>query len=66
MRMEGELSGSGIVRIDLSPSDYVYVPQAPRIERRPIFARDAENEWEMWGVVGVGHKIGRASCRERV
>lgn len=44
----------GIVRIDLSPSDYVYVPQAPRIERRPIFARDSQNEWEMWGVLGVG------------
>ncbi|HKF58488.1 MAG TPA: cyclase family protein [Blastocatellia bacterium] len=43
-----------IVRIDLSPSDYVYVPQAPRIERRPIFARDGQNEWEMWGVLGIG------------
>ena len=51
---EIDLPAPGIVRIDLSPSDYVHVPQAPRIERRPIFARDCENEWEMWGVVGVG------------
>jgi len=54
MGTKGEASQSGIVRIDLSPADYVYVPQAPRIERRPIFARDSQNEWEMWGVVGVG------------
>ena len=43
-----------LLKIDLSPSDYVYVPRAPRIERRPIFARDAQNEWEMWGVLGLG------------
>jgi len=50
----GKRSEAGLLRIDLSPSDYIHVPQAPRIERRPIFARDGLNEWEMWGVVGVG------------
>jgi kynurenine formamidase len=54
MGIKGEVAPPGIVRVDLSPSDYVYVPQAPRIERRPIFARDDQNEWEMWGVIGVG------------
>ncbi|MGH9765235.1 MAG: cyclase family protein [Blastocatellia bacterium] len=43
-----------LIRVDLSPSDYVHVPQAPRIERRAIFARDGDNEWEMSGVVGIG------------
>ena len=42
-----------LFRIDLSPADYVHVPQAPKIERRSIFARSADNEWEMSGVVGV-------------
>lgn len=42
-----------LLRVDLSPADYVHVPQAPRIERRPIFARGADNEWEMSGVVGL-------------
>lgn len=42
-----------LLRIDLSPADYVHVPQAPRIERRTIFARGADNEWEMSGVVGL-------------
>jgi kynurenine formamidase len=42
-----------LVRVDLSPADYVHVPQAPRIERRPIFARGGDNEWEMMGVVGI-------------
>ncbi len=42
-----------LVRVDLSPADYVHVPQAPKIERRSIFARGADNEWEMSGVVGV-------------
>ena len=43
-----------LVRVDLSPADYVHVPQAPRIERRPIFARGRDNEWAMLGVVGLG------------
>lgn len=42
-----------LMRVDLSPSDYVYVPQAPKIERRSIYSRNETNEWEMSGVVGV-------------
>ncbi|HVF29221.1 MAG TPA: cyclase family protein [Pyrinomonadaceae bacterium] len=42
-----------LVRVDLSPADYVHVPQAPRIERRPIFSRGGDNEWAMSGVVGL-------------
>ncbi|HYL98990.1 MAG TPA: cyclase family protein [Blastocatellia bacterium] len=45
-----------LIRVDLSPSDYVHVPQAPRIERRAIFARGPGNEWEMSGVLGLGEK----------
>lgn len=45
--------GFQLIRIDLSPADYVHVPQAPRIERRAIFSRGGANEWEMSGVVGV-------------
>lgn len=51
----------GLLRIDISPSDYVHVPQAPRIERREIFARDADNPWQMWGVSGLtaaGDRVG--------
>jgi kynurenine formamidase len=44
-----------LIRIDLSPSDYVHVPQAPRIERPELLRRGGENEWQMWGVTGVGH-----------
>ena len=54
MNTDGVSPRPGLLKFDLSPADYVYVPQAPRIERRPIFARDGQNEWEMWGVVGVG------------
>ena len=54
MTIDGNMSGPRLLKVDLSPSDYVYVPQAPRIERWPIFARDGQNEWEMWGVLGVG------------
>ena len=46
--------GPRLIRIDLSPSDFVHVPQAPRIERHPILSRDAVNEWQMWGVSGIG------------
>jgi kynurenine formamidase len=42
-----------LIRIDLSPADYVFVPQAPRIERRVIRTRGDDNEWEMSGVVGI-------------
>ena len=50
-----------ICRVDLSPADYAHVPQAPRIERRIILARDATNPWQMRGVVGLdagGHALG--------
>ena len=42
-----------LIRVDLSPADYVHVPQAPKIERRAIFARGGDNEWEMSGVLGI-------------
>ncbi len=44
---------AAVCRVDLSPPDYAHVPQAPRIERRVILARDAENPWQMRGVLGV-------------
>jgi len=43
-----------LLRVDLSPADYIHVPQAPRIERREIFRREGDNPWQMMGVVGVG------------
>jgi kynurenine formamidase len=52
---------SRLVRIDLSPTDYIHVPQAPRIERSPILRRGPGNEWQMWGVYGVsatGDRVG--------
>ncbi|MBA3439528.1 MAG: cyclase family protein [Pyrinomonadaceae bacterium] len=51
--MNTQQSSLKLFRIDLSPADYVHVPQAPKIERRSIFARSEDNEWEMTGVVGV-------------
>jgi len=42
-----------ICRVDLSPAEYAHVPQAPRIERRVILARDETNPWQMRGVVGL-------------
>jgi len=42
-----------VCRVDLSPAEYAHVPQAPRIERHVILARDAENPWQMRGVLGV-------------
>jgi kynurenine formamidase len=43
-----------LTRYDLSPPDYVHVPQAPRIDRPEILRRGGDNEWQMWGVTGVG------------
>jgi kynurenine formamidase len=43
-----------LLRFDLSPPDYIHVPQAPRIERPEISRRGTDNEWQMWGVTGVG------------
>jgi kynurenine formamidase len=50
-----------LIRIDLSPPDFIHVPQAPRIERHVLLARDADNEWQMWGVCGTdasGRRVG--------
>jgi kynurenine formamidase len=44
---------AALCRVDLSPVEYTHVPQAPRIERRVILARDGANPWQMRGVVGV-------------
>ena len=53
-------STAAFLRVDLSPADYTHVPQAPRIERRVILARDAANPWQMRGVVGVDAAGGAA------
>jgi arylformamidase len=50
-----------VIRVDLSPSDYIHVPQAPRIERRTFCTRDAANEWHMWtagSVTPAGERFG--------
>jgi kynurenine formamidase len=51
--MSAQLVPFQLIRVDLSPSEYVHVPQAPKIVRRPILSRGGENEWEMWGVLGL-------------
>lgn len=45
---------SQLVRVDLSPPEYVHVPGAPKIERRAILTRGEGTEWQMSGVVGIG------------
>ena len=50
-----------MIRVDLSPPDYIHVPQAPRIERRTFCTRDAGNEWHMWtagSVTPAGERFG--------
>ena len=37
-----------MIRVDLSPPDFIHVPQAPRIERRTFCTRVPGNEWHMW------------------
>ena len=37
-----------MIRVDLSPPDFIHVPQAPRIERRTFCTRSPGNEWHMW------------------
>jgi kynurenine formamidase len=37
-----------VIRVDLSPADFIHVPQAPRIERRTFCSRAPGNEWHMW------------------
>jgi kynurenine formamidase len=44
---------AALCRVDLSPVEYTHVPQAPRIERRVILARDHANPWQMRGVVAI-------------
>jgi kynurenine formamidase len=48
-------------RIDLSPPDFIHVPQAPRIERRTFCTREPGNEWHMWtagSVTPSGERFG--------
>lgn len=47
------MTAAAVRRVDLSPADYVHVPQAPRIERRIFLARDAAQPWHMRIVCGV-------------
>ena len=50
-----------MLRIDLSPSDFVHVPQAPRIERRTFCTRTPDNPWHMWtagSVAADGERFG--------
>ena len=50
-----------MIRIDLSPPDFIHVPQAPRIERRTFCTRNAGNEWHMWtagSVTAEGERLG--------
>ena len=50
-----------MIRIDLSPPDFIHVPQAPRIERRTFCTRNPDNEWHMWTVGSVtaeGERLG--------
>ena len=42
-----------LTRYDLSPPDFIHVPQAPRIERPRVLRRGGDNEWQMWGASGV-------------
>jgi len=50
-----------MIRIDLSPPDFIHVPQAPRIERRTFCTRTPDNEWHMWtagSVTAAGERFG--------
>jgi kynurenine formamidase len=50
-----------VIRVDLSPPDYIHVPQAPRIERRTFCTRAPGNEWHMWtagSVTRAGERFG--------
>ena len=50
-----------MIRIDLSPPDFIHVPQAPRIERRTFCTRTPDNEWHMWtagSVTSDGERLG--------
>ncbi len=48
-------------RVDLSPTDFIHVPQAPRIDRRTFCTRGPGNEWHMWtagSVTAEGERLG--------
>lgn len=48
-------------RVDLSPPDFIHVPQAPRIERRTFCTREPGNPWHMWtagSVTSAGERFG--------
>jgi len=50
-----------MIRIDLSPPEFVHVPQAPTIERRTFCTRTPDNEWHMWtagSVTADGERLG--------
>lgn len=50
-----------MIRIDLSPPEFIHVPQAPRIERRTFCTRTPDNEWHMWtagSVTAEGERLG--------
>jgi kynurenine formamidase len=50
-----------MIRIDLSPTDFIHVPQAPRIERRTFCTRTPDNQWHMWtagSVTADGERLG--------
>lgn len=50
-----------MIRVDLSPPDFIHVPQAPRIERRTFCTRGPDNEWHMWtagSVTREGERFG--------
>ena len=50
-----------MISIDLSPPDFIHVPQAPRIERRTFCTRTPDNEWHMWtagSVTSDGERLG--------
>jgi kynurenine formamidase len=50
-----------MLRIDLSPADFIHVPQAPRIERRTFCTRTPDNKWHMWtagSITADGERLG--------
>ena len=52
---------ASLIRVDLSPPDFIHVPQAPRIVRRTFCTRTPDNEWHMWTAGSVtleGERLG--------
>lgn len=55
------MGGRAVIRVDLSPADFIHVPQAPRIERRTFCTRTPDNPWHMWtsgSVTAEGERLG--------